>query len=98
MPGDVVFKLHDTYGFPPDLTADVARERGFSVDMAGYEREMDTQRERARAASRFGVDLRGGVDLGTTTDFSGYERVADESQSRRAAEERRHRRRVAGRR
>jgi alanyl-tRNA synthetase len=79
VPGDVIFKLHDTYGFPPDLTADVARERGVSVDMAGYEREMDAQRERARAASRFGVDLRGGVDLGTTTDFSGYDRVADES-------------------
>ena len=77
--GDVLFKLHDTYGFPPDLTADVARERGFQVDMPGYEREMDLQRERARAASRFGVDMRGGVDLGTTTDFSGYERSADES-------------------
>jgi alanyl-tRNA synthetase len=79
VPGDVVFKLHDTFGFPPDLTADVARERGVDVDMPGYEREMDTQRERARAASRFGVDMRGGVDLGTTTDFSGYDRVADES-------------------
>jgi alanyl-tRNA synthetase len=79
VPGDVTFKLHDTYGFPPDLTADVARERGFSVDMAGYEREMDAQRERARAASRFGVDMRGGVDLGTSTDFSGYERASDEA-------------------
>jgi alanyl-tRNA synthetase len=47
--------------------------------MPGYEREMDAQRERARAASRFGVDMRGGIDLGTTTDFSGYDRVADES-------------------
>ena len=73
--GETVFKLHDTYGFPPDLTADVARERGFSVDMAGYEREMETQRDRARAASRFGVDLRSGVDLGTTTDFSGYDHL-----------------------
>jgi alanyl-tRNA synthetase len=79
VPGDVVFKLHDTYGFPPDLTADVARERGINVDMAGYDREMDAQRERARAASRFGVDMRGGVELGTITDFSGYERVSDES-------------------
>jgi alanyl-tRNA synthetase len=77
--GEVLFKLHDTYGFPPDLTADVARERGVSVDMPGYEREMDTQRERARAASRFGVDLRGGVDLGVTTEFSGYERTTAES-------------------
>jgi alanyl-tRNA synthetase len=79
VPGDVVFKLHDTFGFPPDLTADVARERGFSVDMAGYDREMDAQRERARAASRFGVDMRGGVELGTITDFSGYERVSDDA-------------------
>ncbi len=63
--GATVFKLHDTYGFPPDLTADVLREKGLSADMAGYEREMDAQRERARAASRFGVDLRGGPDLGT---------------------------------
>jgi alanyl-tRNA synthetase len=77
--GEVVFKLHDTFGFPPDLTADIARERGFLVDMPGYEREMDIQRDRARAASRFGVDLRGGVDLGLATDFSGYEHVDDES-------------------
>jgi alanyl-tRNA synthetase len=75
IPGDVVFKLHDTYGFPPDLTADIARERGLAVDTAGYEREMDAQRDRARAASRFGVDLRAGVDLGTTTDFCGYDHV-----------------------
>ena len=61
VPGALVFLLHDTYGFPPDLTADIARERGLEVDMAGYEREMDAQRERARAASRFGVDLRGGA-------------------------------------
>jgi alanyl-tRNA synthetase len=79
VPGEVVFKLHDTYGFPPDLTADVARELGFGVDMVGYEREMDVQRERARAASRFGVDMRAGVELGTITDFSGYERASDEA-------------------
>ena len=77
--GEVVFKLHDTYGFPPDLTADVLRERDLAADMAGYEREMDTQRERARAASRFGVDLRGGVDVGSTTEFCGYEHVAGQS-------------------
>jgi alanyl-tRNA synthetase len=81
--GATIFKLHDTYGFPPDLTADVLREKGLSADMPGYEREMDAQRERARAASRFGVDLRGGPDLGTTTDFSGYEQ--DHGESRIAA-------------
>jgi alanyl-tRNA synthetase len=77
--GETVFKLHDTYGFPPDLTADVLRERGLAADMDGYEREMDAQRERARAASRFGVDMRGGPDLGTTTDFSGYDHINGES-------------------
>ncbi len=77
--GRVVFRLHDTYGFPPDLTADVLRERGLSADMAGYEREMEGQRERARAASRFGVDLRAGPDLGAVTDFSGYEHIEHES-------------------
>jgi alanyl-tRNA synthetase len=79
VPGEVVFKLHDTYGFPPDLTADVLREKGLTADMTGYEREMEAQRERARAASRFGVDLRGGPDLGTTTEFCGYDHVAGES-------------------
>jgi alanyl-tRNA synthetase len=53
IPGDVVFKLYDTYGFPFDLTADIARERGLTLDEAGYEREMDAQRNRARAASSF---------------------------------------------
>jgi alanyl-tRNA synthetase len=77
--GSIVFKLHDTYGFPPDLTADVLREKGLGADMAGYEREMDAQRERARAASRFGVDLRGGPDLGTTTEFCGYEHIEGDS-------------------
>ncbi len=77
--GAVVFRLHDTYGFPPDLTADVLRERGLSADMEGYEREMEAQRERARAASRFGVDLRGGPDLGAITDFHGYDSVEGES-------------------
>jgi alanyl-tRNA synthetase len=77
--GEVVFKLHDTFGFPPDLTADVLRERGLAADMAAYEREMDAQRDRARAASRFGVDLRGGPDLGTTTEFCGYDHVEGHS-------------------
>jgi len=77
--GDVLFKLHDTYGFPPDLTADIARERGLTVDMAGYEREMELQRERARAASRFGVDLRGGEAIDARTEFLGYDRLAADS-------------------
>ncbi len=54
IPGDVVFKLYDTYGFPVDLTADIARERGLTVDEAGFEAAMEQQRDRARAASKFG--------------------------------------------
>src|SRR6185437_16125334 len=80
VPGSLVFLLHDTYGFPPDLTADIARERGLTVDMAGYEREMEAQRERARAASRFGVDLRGGIALDLKSEFVGYE--SDHSRAR----------------
>jgi alanyl-tRNA synthetase len=73
VPGNLIFLLHDTYGFPPDLTADIARERNLKVDTDGYERDMAAQRERARAASKFGVDLRGGVEISERTSFSGYE-------------------------
>jgi alanyl-tRNA synthetase len=75
VPGPLVFLLHDTYGFPPDLTADIARERQLKVDLAGYELEMETQRERARAASKFGVDLRGGPQVAERSEFCGYEAV-----------------------
>ncbi len=78
VPGALVFLLHDTYGFPPDLTADIARERGLKVDMAGYERAMQEQRERARAASRFGVDLSAGAQIGERSEFSGHEEVEGE--------------------
>jgi alanyl-tRNA synthetase len=73
VPGTLVFLLHDTYGFPPDLTADIARERDLQVDLAGYEREMQAQRDRARAASKFGVDLRAGAEIAERTQFLGYE-------------------------
>jgi alanyl-tRNA synthetase len=70
--GETVFKLYDTFGFPVDLTADIARERGFQVDLAGFETAMGEQRERARAASKFqmaqGVEYRG-----QATEFHGYE-------------------------
>jgi alanyl-tRNA synthetase len=75
--GETAFKLYDTYGFPVDLTADVARERGFTIDEAGYEAAMEAQRQRARAASKFGVDLRTGVSLDERTSFSGYQGVRD---------------------
>ena len=59
----MVFKLYDTFGFPVDLTADIARERGLAIDQAASSGRWKTQRERARAASKFGVDLRGGETL-----------------------------------
>jgi alanyl-tRNA synthetase len=56
IPGETIFRLYDTYGFPVDLTADIARERGFVLDLDGFEQAMAQQRERARAASQFHVD------------------------------------------
>jgi alanyl-tRNA synthetase len=78
--GDTVFKLHDTFGFPTDLTADIARERGLQVDMAGYERAMQKQRENSQAASKFGMDMSSGVKIEGKTDFLGYEKVSDVGQ------------------
>jgi alanyl-tRNA synthetase len=71
--GATLFKLYDTFGFPADLTADIARERGLSVDEAGFEKLMEGQRERARAASRFGSELQKGTTLDARTLFQGYE-------------------------
>jgi alanyl-tRNA synthetase len=75
--GDTVFKLYDTYGFPVDLTADIARERGLAIDEAGYERAMTAQRDRARAAGTF----KAGDELGyagADTCFIGYEHLTTE--------------------
>jgi alanyl-tRNA synthetase len=77
IPGETVFKLYDTYGFPADLTADIARERGLSIDQAAFDVAMEAQRSRARAASKFGADLRDTIKLSGKTDFSGYDRMAD---------------------
>jgi alanyl-tRNA synthetase len=77
IPGETVFRLYDTYGFPLDLTADVARERGLSIDQAGFDAAMEAQRGRARAASKFGADLRDSVKLSGKTDFLGYDRLTD---------------------
>jgi alanyl-tRNA synthetase len=79
IPGAAVFKLYDTYGFPVDLTADIARERGLSLDMDGFEREMAAQRERARAASTFGVAYAHKLEIAGKTEFTGYERVSDQA-------------------
>ncbi len=77
--GEVAFKLYDTYGFPVDLTADIARERDLRVDMDGFEREMDAQRERARAASQFGAVDESSVALDGTTEFVGYDRQQEDA-------------------
>ena len=79
IPGEVVFKLYDTYGFPTDLTADIARERNLALDMAGFDREMEIQRERARAASQFGSADTGDLQLSDVTEFVGYDSLEDES-------------------
>jgi len=72
--GDTVFKLYDTYGFPVDLTADVAREQGLQIDQAGFEVAMEAQRNRARASSKFGaVNDSIKLDGIARTDFLGYE-------------------------
>ena len=60
IPGEIIFKLYDTYGFPADLTTDIARERGLTLDLHGFEREMEKQRERGRAASQFGAEYGSG--------------------------------------
>ena len=72
LPGDVVFKLYDTYGFPVDLTADIARERELSVDEQGFEEAMEAQRERARASSKFGIAGGDELKVGGQTEFLGY--------------------------
>ncbi len=80
IPGEVIFKLYDTYGFPVDLTRDVALERNLKIDMVGFEREMEAQRERARAASSFKTADMGAVNVDRPTQFTGYERLTDEGQ------------------
>ncbi len=75
IPGEVAFKLYDTYGFPVDLTNDVAREQGFTVDQAGFEAAMDEQRRRAKEASNFGTDYNTAVTSSNVTDFTGYSDV-----------------------
>ncbi len=79
IPGATVFKLYDTYGFPVDLTADIARERGLHLDMAGFEQEMAAQRERARAHSQFGVRQNADLGLSGSTEFHGYECLDEEA-------------------
>lgn len=79
VPGEVLFTLYDTYGFPLDLTADIARERDLSVDEAGYEAAMAEQRARARAAGAFKMEYTAGLQLEGETRFTGYEALSGES-------------------
>jgi len=76
--GETAFKLHDTYGFPVDLTADVCRERGVTVDQAGFEAAMNRQREQARAAGKFKM-AQGLEYKGTPTAFHGYNHLVCET-------------------
>jgi len=80
IPGETVFKLYDTYGFPADLTADIAQARGLSLDMHGFEDAMAQQRERARAASHFKMVEGGPVDERLSTEFVGYDRVQEQGE------------------
>ena len=73
LPGELVFKLYDTYGFPADLTADVAREKDLTIDEAGFDAAMQAQRKRAQQASQFDADYNEQLNSDATTDFIGYE-------------------------
>jgi len=77
--GDTVFKLYDTFGFPMDLTADIARERGLTIDTDGFNEAMEGQRSRARAASQFGSDYSDNVQFDGSTVFTGYEHLEDKA-------------------
>ncbi|MDN5869482.1 MAG: alanine--tRNA ligase [Nitrococcus sp.] len=79
IPGASIFKLYDTYGFPVDLTGDIARERGLDLDMAGFEQAMAAQRARARAASAFKADYGETGNFEGATEFTGYEHLQDQS-------------------
>ena len=79
IPGDLVFRLYDTFGFPADLTADYARERGLTVDMVGFEEAMAAQRDRARAASQFHMDGVASVSIEERTRFTGYDQLSGQA-------------------
>ena len=76
--GETVFKLYDTYGFPADLTADVAREQNLKIDESGFQKQMEAQRERGRQASNFDVDYDASITVQTNSEFTGYEHIEGE--------------------
>lgn len=75
IPGDIIFQLYDTYGFPPDLTADIARERNLTMDGEGFERAMARQREQSQQAQTFNLDMTQTIHIGTATKFVGYDEL-----------------------
>ncbi len=79
IPGDIVFKLYDTYGFPADLTADIARERGLHIDQAGFEREMNKQRKKSQEKSQFHADYLSVASLDEPSVFTGYEHLEQDA-------------------
>ena len=79
LPGEIAFKLYDTYGFPVDLTNDIARERNISIDMDGFEKAMQTQRSRAREANKFTQTKELNLEANTYSDFLGYEFMDNDS-------------------
>ena len=79
IPGQIVFQLYDTYGFPPDLTADIARERGLTLDYPGFETAMEKQREQSQQANPFSVDYTEQLYIVGDTEFIGYETLSGES-------------------
>ena len=79
IPGALVFKLYDTYGFPCDLTADIARERKLTIDQDGFDEAMSAQRERARSAGKFDLDYSNKLDVSGDTQFTGYDALVGDA-------------------
>ena len=80
LPGDIVFKLYDTYGFPVDLTNDIAREKNFTIDHKGFEKNMASQRDRARKANKFSKTANNDLKVNTISKFIGYDQIKNAAQ------------------
>jgi alanyl-tRNA synthetase len=80
IPGEVIFKLYDTFGFPVDLINDIAREKGLTLDMPGFEKSMAQQRARSQAASGFAIDYNAVLDVHSVTKFTGHDELSDQGE------------------